>query len=208
MATQESKKIKLDVSDKKSTLKSIKKDIVFVTGNVNKLKEVNAILALPKPLTNKKIDLPELQGPSTAYIAKQKCLEAARRIGGPVLTEDTSLHFNALKGLPGPYIKWFLQDLGHEGLNNLLAAYEDKSAYALCTFAYCEGPDKEVLLFEGRTDGKIVPARGPKDFGWDPIFMPDGYEQTYAEMLKATKNSISHRYKALEKVKAFLSTLE
>ncbi|ORX59268.1 hypothetical protein BCR36DRAFT_317314 [Piromyces finnis] len=185
-----------------------KKDIVFVTGNINKLKEVNAILDLDKPLKNQKIDLPELQGPSTQYIATQKCLEAARRVNGPVLTEDTSLHFNSLKGLPGPYIKWFLQELGHNGLNDILAAYEDKSAYALCTFAYCEGPGKEVQLFEGKTNGKIVMPRGPTDFGWDPIFQPEGFEQTYAEMPKSMKNTISHRYKALEKVKKFLKTLD
>jgi len=77
--------------------------------------------------------------------------------------------------------KWFLQALGHEGLNNLLNAYEDKSARAVCTFAYCKGPGQEPLLFEGRVNvssfydlfdcendalqGKIVPARGPPDFG-------------------------------------------
>jgi inosine triphosphate pyrophosphatase len=68
-----------------------------------------------------------------------------------VITEDTCLCFEALQGLPGPYIKWFLSKLGHAGLNNLLAAYEDKSAYALCIFAY-GAPGQEPILFEGRTD--------------------------------------------------------
>ena len=54
----------------------------------------------------------------------------AKEVGTAVLVEDTSLHFNALNGLPGPYIKWFLDKIGHVGLNNLLAAYTDKSAYA------------------------------------------------------------------------------
>lgn len=72
-------------------------------------------------------------------------------MGTEVITEDTCLCFNALKGLPGPYIKWFLQKLGHQGLINLLAAYEDKSAYALCIFAYGK-PGHEPILFEGRTD--------------------------------------------------------
>ena len=56
-----------------------------------------------------------------------------------VMVEDTCLCFNALKGLPGPYIKWFLQKLGHDGLNAMLAGFEDKSAYAQCTFAYSAG---------------------------------------------------------------------
>jgi Ham1 family len=61
--------------------------------------------------------------------------------------------------------KWFLDALGHVGLNNLLAAYEDKSAEAVCTFAFSHGPGKEPLIFQGRTLGKIVPARGPTTFG-------------------------------------------
>uniref|UniRef100_A0A6M2E7R4 Inosine triphosphate pyrophosphatase n=1 Tax=Populus davidiana TaxID=266767 RepID=A0A6M2E7R4_9ROSI len=88
------------------------------------------------------------------------------------------------------------------GLNNLLMAYEDKSAYALCAFSFALGPDAEPITFLGKTLGKIVAARGPNDFGWDPIFQPDGYEQTYAEMPKDEKNKISHRSRALDLVKS------
>ncbi|KAM1301924.1 hypothetical protein EV1_012925 [Malus domestica] len=98
--------------------------------------------------------------------------------------------------------KWFLQKLGHEGLNNLLMAYEDKSAYALCSFSFTTGPSVEPITFLGKTPGRIVPARGPTDFGWDPVFQPDGYEQTYAEMPKEEKNKISHRFRALALVKS------
>lgn len=56
-----------------------------------------------------------------------------------VMVEDTCLCFNALQGLPGPYIKWFLQKLGHDGLNRMLAGFDDKTAYALCVFAYSPG---------------------------------------------------------------------
>ncbi|KAI9796164.1 MAG: nucleoside triphosphate pyrophosphohydrolase ham1 [Candelina submexicana] len=93
-------------------------------------------------------------------------------------------------------------EIGNEGLNNLLMAYEDKSAQAVCTFAYSEGPGHEPILFEGRTLGKIVPARGPTTFGWDPIFEYEG--KTYAEMDKAEKNEISHRFKALEKLRLWI----
>lgn len=91
-----------------------------------------------------------------------------------------------------------MHDIGHAGLNNLLAAYEDKSAKAVCTFGYSPGPGHEPILFQGITDGKIVPARGPSNFGmfylkskprfwfclgtsltkviqgWDPIFEYEG----------------------------------
>ncbi|XP_018422338.1 PREDICTED: inosine triphosphate pyrophosphatase isoform X1 [Nanorana parkeri] len=178
------------------------RSIVFVTGNAKKLEEVVQILGdkFPCKLVAKKIDLPEYQG-EPDEISIQKCKEAAKEIQGPVIVEDTCLCFNALGGLPGPYIKWFLEKLKPEGLHRMLAGFDDKSAYALCTFAYSTGnPDDPVLLFRGKTLGQIVSPRGPRDFGWDPCFQPDGYEQTYAELPKEVKNSISHRYRALKEM--------
>ena len=63
-----------------------------------------------------------------------------------------------------------MASIGHAGLNNLLAAYDDKSAQAVCTFAYSPGPGHEPILFQGITDGKIVPARGPANFGKPPNY--------------------------------------
>ncbi|NXQ73671.1 ITPA pyrophosphatase, partial [Quiscalus mexicanus] len=147
--------------------------------------------------------VPEYQG-EPDEISVQKCREAARQVQGPVIVEDTCLCFNALGGLPGPYIKWFLEKLKPEGLYKLLAGFEDKSAYALCTFAFSSGnPEEPVKLFKGQTHVVIVEPRGPRDFGWDPCFQPNGYNQTYAEMPKAVKNSISHRYRALSELSAF-----
>lgn len=83
----------------------------------------------------------------------------------------------------------------------MLAGFEDKSATAVCTFAYTTGANDEVLLFQGKTEGKIVEPCGPRDFGWDPIFMPNGFSKTYAELTKETKNSISHRFKAVDVLK-------
>ncbi|XP_027479246.1 inosine triphosphate pyrophosphatase isoform X1 [Zalophus californianus] len=161
----------------------------------------------PCTLVAQKIDLPEYQG-EPDEISIQKCREAARQVQGPVLVEDTCLCFNALGGLPGPYIKWFLEKLKPEGLYQLLAGFEDKSACALCTFALSTGdPSEPVRLFRGRTLGQIVAPRGCRDFGWDPCFQPDGYEQTYAEMPKAEKNTISHRFRALLELQKYFGGL-
>ncbi|KIH88644.1 nucleoside-triphosphate pyrophosphatase [Sporothrix brasiliensis 5110] len=175
----------------------------FVTGNANKLAEVKAILEPSITVTSRKVDLVEIQAGSMEEITLDKCRRAVELIQGPVLVEDTSLCFDALNGLPGAYIKWFMTSLGHDGLNKLLAGQEDKSAKAVCTFAYCKGPGEEPVLFQGVTEGKIVPARGPAKFGWDPIFEYEG--ETYAEMDKAKKNTISHRYKALQKLRDYFS---
>ncbi|KUI58865.1 Inosine triphosphate pyrophosphatase [Cytospora mali] len=165
----------------------------FITGNKNKLGEVKAILEPTIEVRSEALDLIEVQG-SLEEVTIAKCKSAAEQIGGPVLVEDTCLCFNALNGLPGPY----MYDIGHEGLNNLLAAYEDKSAKAVCTFGFSQGPGHEPILFQGITDGKIVPSRGPTHFGWDSIFEYEGL--TYAEMEKSAKNKISHRGRALDKL--------
>jgi inosine triphosphate pyrophosphatase len=181
--------------------------ITFVTGSKKKLEEVIAILGegvtLPCDITNAKLDLPELQGePEEVAAAKVKL--AAEEVGGPALTEDTSLCFNALHGLPGVYVKWFMEKLGNDGLNNILTTYPDKTAYAQCIFAYCAGPGCEPITFVGRVAGKIVPARGSMGFGWDPVFEPEeSGGKTFAEMTQAEKNAISHRGRALAKVKEY-----
>jgi len=205
--------------------------INFITGNSKKLDEIINILDMdlddidePYDNTNNnnntntnnlkfqlkpyKLDLPELQG-EPEYIATVKCRFAAEYIDEPVLIEDTSLCFNALGGLPGPYIKWFLDKTGLDGLNKLLIGYEDKTAYAQTIFAYTEGANKPVKLFIGKLNGTIVPARGTLGFGWDPIFQPDNeYDnQTFGEMEQYKKNLMSHRYLALQKVKEYFSKI-
>ncbi|XP_033738847.1 inosine triphosphate pyrophosphatase-like [Pecten maximus] len=181
-----------------------KPQIILVTGNQKKLEEFNEILGkdFKYKVTSKDIDLPEYQG-DPEEVARSKCRLAAEHVQGPVLIEDTSLCFNALGGMPGPYIKWFLKSVGPEGLYKMLAGFEDKTACAMCTFAYSDGKkDSEIKLFVGKTEGSIVDPRGPRDFGWDPCFQPTGFKETYAEMPKSTKNTISHRYRAVDKFRS------
>lgn len=107
------------------------------------------------------VDLPEIQEVNTEAIAKEKAMLAAQLANGPCVVEDTSLQFHALGGMPGPYIKWFQQSLGSEGLYKILHAYEDKSATAVCTLAFCPYPHADPVLFTGSTSGKIVePVEG------------------------------------------------
>jgi len=180
-----------------------KAQLTLITGNLNKLKEIKAVLDPAFEIIAKDIDLPEYQG-EPGEVARQKCRVATELVDGPVLVEDSCLCFNALGGLPGPYVKWFLKNLGPEGLYRMLDGWEDKSAYALCTFAY-GSRNSDIKLFEGKCDGVIVPPRGPRDFGWDPCFQPIGYTQTNAEMDKAEKQKISHFTIALNNLQKYLS---
>ena len=183
---------------------SAKPKLTFITGNSKKLEEVRQVLPddFPFELVAQKVDLPELQGADPKEIAREKCRLAAEKVDGPCFTEDTCLSFTALNGMPGPYIKWFLEKCGHEGLNRMLDGFDDRSATAstIVAFTMGGGDDEAIHVFEGQTPGKIVSPRGSLDFGWDPVFEPDeGDGQTYAEMEKFAKNAISHRGRALAK---------
>lgn len=181
---------------------TVPKHLNFITGNKNKLAEVQAILDGVIELRNQNVDLVEIQG-TVEEVTTDKARRAAEAIQGPVLVEDTCLCFKAMNDLPGPYIKWFMLSLGASQMHKMLAGFDDKSAQAVCTFAYCEGPGHEPVLFQGRTDGKLVESRGSTVFGWDSCFEYNG--QTYAEMEKSEKNKISHRGKALDKLKEWLA---
>nr|XP_050030111.1 inosine triphosphate pyrophosphatase-like [Dermacentor andersoni] len=111
---------------------SVASRIVFVTGNKDKLREVVAILGkIPGfELDNRAVELVEPQGESDA-VCQTKCETAARLVGGPGLVEDTSLCFNALGGLPRPYVKWFLDKIGSKGLHRMLAVGGGISLYVV-----------------------------------------------------------------------------
>ena len=168
----------------------------FVTGNAHKLKELQEMLG--ERVFSIDLDLPELQG-DPEQVAYAKCKAAQLHVKGPVLVEDSSLCFNALGGMPGVFVKWFLEKTGLHGLVNLLMPYSDKSAYGQCIYALSD-TSGIVHLFAGRRNGHIVSPRGPTHFGWDAIFQPEGSSETYAEMSKETKNRTSDRAIALLKL--------
>ena len=175
--------------------------INFVSGNKNKLRELNEIFNENfKNIEIKQldIDLPELQGfPEDIVKGKLKlALEKAKNLKGPVLVEDTSLCFNAYGGLPGAYIKYFLKEIKPEGLYKMACVFDDHSAYAQSIYGLQKNENEEPHLFIGKTDGEIVSPKGGNNFGWDPCFKPDCSKKTYAEMDENEKNKISHRGKS------------
>ncbi|GKT24607.1 putative multi-domain containing protein [Aduncisulcus paluster] len=185
------------------------KPLALITGNINKVKEVKRILASDDSsidLINVKLDVPEIQG-TYEEVVMAKAAAAAVAYDGPVIVDDTSLCFTSWKGLPGPYIKDFITRLGPSGLAHVLDGFEDRSATAVASFAYCAGPGEEVKLFIGKCDGSITKEAHGSGFGWDPVFLPKGKKQTYAEMPGGEKDAISHRGKAVRLLCEFLKTL-
>ncbi|MDP2587579.1 MAG: non-canonical purine NTP pyrophosphatase [bacterium] len=174
--------------------------LTFVTGNKNKLAEVQAILGDVQQLD---VEVHEIQELDPHAIIKHKLDEARHHSKAELIVEDTSLYCDGLKGLPGPFIKWFLKLLGPAGLAKLVIGTGNTRATAKSIVGY-SSPSGEIEFFEGRITGTIVEPRGPDKFGWDPIFMPEGFCQTFAEMPQDQKNKISMRRQALDKLKTHL----
>jgi len=174
--------------------------LYFITGNKNKLAEVKSILPDVEQLD---IDLPEIQSIDAKEIITAKLLEALKHQKSEFIVEDTSLYFDCLNGLPGPLIKWFMKTIGNEGLFNLVEKLGNNRAEAKTMIGYAKSKDN-IQFFEGSIKGKIVKATGKTDFGWDPIFQPDGHDKSFQQMSKDEKNSISMRRIALNKLKDYL----
>lgn len=176
---------------------------VFVTTNEHKRREVERILGAE--LERAAPDIPEVQALDFAEVASDKARSAYAALGGPpypVLVEDSGLVVEAWNGLPGALTKWFLASVGHRGLLEMLCG-EDRRARAVCAVAVAH-TGGEVRVFEGEVRGEIPPEpRGQGGFGWDPIFVPEGCELTYAQMGEA-KSEDSHRARAFRQVREWL----
>lgn len=174
--------------------------LYFVTGNRNKLEEAQMVLPQLEQLD---INLAEIQEINAKLIIKEKLAEALKHKNAGFIVEDTSLYFDCLNGLPGPLIKWFLKTVGAAGLFKLAEQAGNTKAEAKTIIGYARDIN-DIHYFEGSIKGNIVSPKGTTTFGWDPIFQPDGYFKTFAEMGREEKNKISMRRMAFNSLKKFL----
>ncbi len=171
--------------------------LFFVTQNKNKVKEFGEILGFN--IKQADVEAEEIQAVEVEKVAEYKAREAFKKLGKPVIVEDTGLYFKEWNGLPGALAKFFGEKLGWQGLADLLG--EEREALAKTVIGFFDG--KEYKSFSGSIEGSISEkALGENGFGWDVIFIPHGFDKTFAEI--ENKNSISMRRKALEKFKDFL----
>jgi XTP/dITP diphosphohydrolase len=180
--------------------------LVFVTSNEGKLREARRLLG--EDLGARALDLPEIQSQSFEKVVRVKALEAARRLGVPVLVEDSGLEVKAWGGFPGPFTKWITMGaLGQAGLARMLDSFDDRRATAVSAFAVARPGQEEddVIVAVGRVHGRIAEApRGDNGFGWDVLFIPEGDTRTYAEMSGDEKNRDSHRARAFAELRRLL----
>lgn len=175
--------------------------IKFITGNLDKFKEVQKIMPEAEQLN---IDLPEIQDIDPKKIIEAKIVEASKHYLGDFFVEDQSLHMDCLNGLPGPFIKWFEKALGNQRIYELAAKSGNFKVVNKIHFGFHDNKGQTVF-FEAEVSGKIVEPKGNLDFGWGPIFMPDGSTKTYGQMSKEEKAFFSPRIMAAEKLKEYLN---
>ncbi|HSW81636.1 MAG TPA: non-canonical purine NTP pyrophosphatase [Candidatus Saccharimonas sp.] len=176
--------------------------LTLITGNEHKATQVAKWLG--RPIEHKKIDLDEIQSTNLNDVVAHKATQAYGIVGSPVLVEDTSFECASLNGLPGPFVKWFLQDLGNDKMAQLAQTAGSDRATVRIIFGLYDG--KEMTFFDAAVGGTIVtPGRGTNGFGFDFNFVPDGATKTFAEMTDDEKQPFSHRAQALKKVAEFLA---
>lgn len=175
---------------------------VLVTGNPGKIAEARTALGMD--IEAVEIDLPEIQSLDYREVLQAKAEEAWRRIGRPLVVEEAGLDLATLNAFPGPLVKWMLGAVGAEGIARAAAALGNVRAAARCFLLYKDG-DREIVA-EGRTEGTLVlPGRGSHGFGWDPVFLPEGSDRTFAELTGAEKDAVSHRGRAWREMAKKLS---
>lgn len=190
--------------------------IVFATNNVHKLQEIRSILGgkieiLSLADIGCRADIPETSDTFRGN-ALQKAQYVKEHFGYDCFADDSGLVVNVLGGEPGVRSARYAGP-GHDSRANMdlllknLEGKSDRSAYFITVIAFVT--DSDTHFFEGRVDGTILSdERGSGGFGYDPVFMPDGYDESFAAMNPDIKNSISHRAIATRRLMDYLDTVK
>lgn len=175
----------------------------FVTGNINKHKEVQALLA-PFELEQIVLDLDEIQEMDEKKIIEHKARQALESIEAPFIVEDTSFYLECFDyKFPGPFIKFFENYYKASGLYQLAKRFGLLKAKGKTFIAYVKDSEN-IIYFEGSHEGELVEPRGDKDFGYGAAFLPSGQTKTFGEMEREEKHRHSARGHAANKLKEFL----
>lgn len=180
--------------------------ITFVTSNKGKLHEAaTALEPLGHTLEGCDLKPVEIQGETLEEISRAKCEVLVGRLAAPFFVDDGGLFVHALEDFPGVFSAHALRTLGVPGILRLMEGVDDRRAHFACAVSYYDG--NTVHAFSGRCDGRLgtAPRSTGHGFGFDPIFLPDGHDLTFAELPAEVKNQISHRGRALAQLVSHLA---
>lgn len=183
--------------------------LAFVTGNEGKLEEARRKLApLGVELTQDARGYPEVQADTLEEVARFGAEHLLERLDTPFVLDDSGLFIHALDGFPGVYTSYVHRTLGLPRVVGLLEGEADRSAHFQAVVAFGDPATGEVQLFPGRVDGTVAPEvlEGPHGFGYDPVFVPDGFDVPFSRLAPEEKNRVSHRGRALDALAAWIDT--
>jgi len=187
--------------------------LIIATRNAHKTSEIRAMIGEQFEVLDATAfpDFPEIEETGTTFLenARLKAEGISRHVEGWVLSDDSGLEVDALDGAPGVWSSSYGGEEGNHSRNNArlmqeMAGEESRSARFRCTMVLARN-GKEEAHFSGTVEGSIIAElRGTKGFGYDPLFIPDGHDQTFAELGDTVKNTLSHRARALAQTADFL----
>jgi XTP/dITP diphosphohydrolase len=187
--------------------------LIVATRNAHKTAEIRAMAGGRFEVldANDFPECPQIEETGSTFLenARLKAQGISRVVEGWVLSDDSGLEVDALDGAPGVWSSSYGGEEGNHALNNarLIAGMEGKSdrrARFRCTMVLAKD-GVEQADFDGTVEGRILDGpRGGQGFGYDPLFVPDGHEHTFAELGEEVKNTLSHRSRALAKVMSYL----
>jgi len=182
-----------------------KLSMVYVTGNENKAKRFNDSLGLD--IEHHSADVDELQSLDVREVVEHKVKGAYDQLKQPVIVEDTFFVVNAMGRLPGPLIKWFLEEVGPEGIMKMTEGFTDKSAFAGSIFAYYDGERLEII--ESRIKGVLADRTYEYENGWgfDSLFIPDGFSTVASTLSDDKYKEYYARVKPFAELRKFLDSL-
>lgn len=183
--------------------------LVLVTQNQHKLKELTPLfMKYNVDFETTSHEKHEIRSDNIEEIARVAAKVAFETHQKPVVVDDTGFFVDALKGFPGSYAGIVLNFIGYEGILRLMNNNEDRASEFKTAVGYYDG--QYLKSFVGTMSGSVArESAGVGGFGYDPIFVPDGFTKTYAELTFDEKISISHRTKAFEEfLRWYSSTLD
>lgn len=178
-------------------------ELIFITGNQHKADFLAKYLGMP--IKHHKLDLDEIQSLDLHEVVEHKARQAYEILQRPVLVEDACLMFTALGRLPGTFIKWFIEEIGYDGLLDLANRLPDQTAEGHVCYALYDG--KELQTFDGEMHGHIAKeaGKGTRGFGFDPIFINDGFDVPRSDLSEEDYARSSYRTMAMDRLRTYLT---
>ena len=194
-------------------MSSLPPRLIIATRNAHKTAEIQDVVGETFEVLDATAfpNCPEIEETGTTFLenARLKALGISERLKGWVLSDDSGLEVDALDGAPGVYSSSYGGEEGNHSLNNQrlmkeMEGREPRTARFRCTMVLARD-GREEAHFSGTVEGRLIKElRGSQGFGYDPLFIPEGHEQTFAELGPEVKSGLSHRARALRQAVDFL----